>query len=217
MNSFKRFALVLFILALSSSAFAQKSSGWSLLFSWDRFNAGAFPAADVYTYDGNNLSRAGLAGIGLEYELTPTITVMGAFHFSTDSWDVKQGTTTIKTTNTSYGIGVGPVWYPRGYNTTMVRPYLSASIHLGGISYTQEAGTAKTDASFSSFGFVLMGGADFEVVSGFRVGAGYGVMYASYPAGTLEQTNTQGQVTKTEGPSGSQLSTFFHLGCAIIL
>jgi hypothetical protein len=217
MKTLTKLSFILLFVFLTSSAFAQKSSGWSLLFSWDRFNAGAFPAAEVYTYNGENLSFTDLAGIGIEFELTPVFTIQGAFHFSTSSWDEKQGTTTIKTTNTAYGVGIGPFWYPRGYNTNAVRPYLGAAVRLGGISYTQEAGTAKVDASFSSFGFVLMGGADFEVLSGFRVGAGYGLMYASYPAGTLEETNTAGQVTKLEGPSGSALSTFFHLNCKIIL
>jgi len=202
------------MILLTSSSFAQKSSGWSLLFSWDRFNAGNYPVATVFSFDGDQID---LGGIGVEYQLASTFTIQAALHFGMTSSEVKQGTVTLENSSTEYGIGVGPVWYPRGYNTTSVRPYMGATLNLGGASSTQEAGENKVELSASSFGFHIFGGADFEIIDGFRVGAGYGIMYASFPASTRKTTVTGGTTTEDEGPSGSAFMDVFHLNCKIIL
>jgi opacity protein-like surface antigen len=212
MNSFRQLSLVLLFVLLTSSAFAQKSSsGWSMLFNWDRFNAGPSSIGTVVDFQGN---QTNLAGIGVEYLLMSQLALRVNFTYSSQSSE-EDVTTTITEENSAstYGISFGPVWYFRGYNLSSVRPYLGATINIAGTSASRErTNSPKIETSSSSFGVTFFAGADLIVIEGLRVGAGYGLMYASFPSGTYEEAGQP----EVEGPSGSVFTDVFHLNCKIM-
>ncbi len=215
MNSFKRLSFILLFVFLTSSAFAQKSPEWTILFSWDRFNAGEFGIAELYPSENNPSS---IYGVGVEYKLAYQWALQVGFGFFSGSSEETGEGTSSEFSQTRYGFTAGPVYYFRGYNAEGVRPYLGLRLNIGGYSVTDEAtsGTTKqTDEySTSSLGFALYGGADVEILDGLRVGAGYGIGYASFPESELTRTVTSPGATQTttlKGPSASGFSTIFHM------
>jgi opacity protein-like surface antigen len=214
MNSFKQFAFVLLFLLLASTSFAQRTSGWSMVFTWDRFNAGEYPVSTLMS--GSNLENIG--GIGLEYKLSYQWSLLVGVAFGRESMEQSAEGSRSESSQTQYGFSAGPVYYFRGYDVTGVRPYMGARLALGGYSATSEqsSGTTsqKVEFSTSSLGFALFGGADVEILSGLRAGAGYGLAFTSFPESEQETTfSTTGssQTSKVTGPSASQFTTFFHM------
>jgi opacity protein-like surface antigen len=217
MNSFKRFAFILVIVLFASTSYAQRSSGWSMVFTWDRFNAGEYPITSVATGQSfQNLESIG--GIGLEYKMSYQWALQVGLSFGTQSAESSGEGTSSESSQTQYGIAAGPVFYFRGYDVTGIRPYLGGRLAFGGYSSSSEqsSGTARQTVEFStsSFGAALFGGADVELLSGLRVGAGYGLSFTSFPESEQETTiasTGSSTTTKVTGPSASEISTFFHM------
>jgi opacity protein-like surface antigen len=226
MNSFKRISFLLLFLLLSTNLFAQKSSGWAMVFTWDRFNAGEFPVSGLkLNPNTNDISNMG--GIGLEYKLTYQWALQVGLAFGTESDELSttQGTvtTTEENSQTHFGIAVAPLFYFRGYDVTGVRPYIGGRLSFGSFSATEEmaSGTNKIteELSASSIGFAVFGGADVELISGLRVGAGYGLGFSSFPESEREVTSaTAGSSTTNtiKGPSSSEFNTFFHMSLKLL-
>jgi opacity protein-like surface antigen len=218
MNSFKRFALILFIVLLASSTYAQRSSGWAMVFSWDRFNGGEYPVASFNLGEDFEDSPSNIGGIGLEYRLTYQWALQAGFAYGRTSFEDPGDNSNLEISRSTYGFAAGPLFYFRGYDATGVRPYLGARLSLGGYSFNREAsaGTSRTEreVSATSFGFALFGGADVELLTGLRVGAGYGLNFSSFPESETKviTSSPAGSTTvTTNGPSTSQFSTFFQM------
>jgi opacity protein-like surface antigen len=219
MNSIKRISFVLLFILLSSNAFAQRSSGWAMVFTWDRFNADEFPVSTLKM--GNDIQ--GIGGIGLEYKLSYQWSLLAGLAYGSQSEtdETVPGSKDEESTS-MFGFTLGPVFYLRGYDVTGIRPYLGARISYGRYGFSSESSTTTgttsvnttVEGSTSSLGFALFGGADVEIISGVRAGAGYGLGYSSFPESESERTVTtpgSSTTTTTKGPSSSQFTTFFHM------
>lgn len=215
---------------VASTSFGQANKGWdgtrpevwkgsrAMVFMYTPFqsNLGAINAGSSSVYLNDSLAAGvqNLAGLGVQFYLSPNWALTGGLNFGTSTSEFTGTTGNVtKTTTTSFGLALDFDYHMNALYS--ISPYvgLNASFAMTNNkrTYTPSTGSVgSSEAKGTGFGAGLNMGFDWYFTPGMSLGGKYtlGFMSNSAPELTTVQTVNGTSVTTTsKGPSSSMIGT----------
>lgn len=231
MSTFKKISLLFVVMFfVASTSFGQANKGWdgtkpevwkgskALVFMYTPFqsNLGSINAgsSSVYLNDSLAAGDANLAGIGIQFFLSPNWSLTGGLNFGSSTSEFTGTTNNVtKTTATSFGLALDFDYHMNAMYS--ISPYvgLNASFAMTNNkrTYTPATGNASSfEAKGTGFGAGLNLGFDWYFTPGMSLGGKYtlGFKSNSAPEGTTVATvNGTSTTTTSKGPSSTMIGT----------
>ncbi|MBS1516138.1 MAG: outer membrane beta-barrel protein [Bacteroidetes bacterium] len=224
MSTFKKISLLFVMLFfVASASFGQANKGWdgtrpevwkgsrAMVFMYTPFqsNLGSVNAGTASLYqDSMNAGSQNLAGIGVQFFLSPNWSLTGGLNFGTTSTEATYTGGTRKNTGTTLGLAVDFDYHmPSMYS---ISPYVGLNASFAMLNAKQTttptSGTVSTvETKGTGFGAGLNMGFDWYFTPGMSLGGKYtlGFQSNSAPEATVTTTTT----TTVKGPTSSMIGT----------
>jgi hypothetical protein len=212
---------MLFVVA--STSFGQANKGWdgvrpevwkgsrAMVFMYTPFqsNLGSINAGSASTFiDSTFAGDVNLAGIGVQFYLSPNWSLTGALNFGTGSSEATFTGGTIKNTVTTLGIGVDFDYHMMSMYS--ISPFVGINANFGmantKVESTFGATGITTEYKGTGFGAGLNMGFDWYFTPGMSLGGKYTLGFRSNSA--PERTSSGSvQSTTVKGPSSTTIGT----------
>jgi len=224
MSTFKKISLLFVVMFFAAStSFGQANKGWdgtkpevwkgsrAMVFMYTPFqsNLGAVNAGSSSLFqDSLNAGETNLAGLGVQFYLSPNWSLTGGLNFGSTSTEATYTNGTRKLTGTTLGLAVDFDYHMMSMYS--ISPYvgLNASFAMVNAKLTTTSGstTGTVETKGTGFGAGLNLGFDWYFTPGMSLGGKYTLGFRSNSA--PEATVTSGATTTTvKGPTASTIGT----------
>lgn len=226
MSTFKKISLLFVVMFfVASTSFGQVNKGWdgtkpevwkgskALVFMYTPFqsNLGAINAgsSSVYLNDSLSAGDANLAGLGIQFYLSPNWALTGGLNFGSSTAEFTGTSGVTKTTATSFGLALDFDYHMNALYS--VSPYVGLNASFAMVNnkrtYTPTSGSVSSfEAKGTGFGAGLNLGFDWYFTPGMSLGGKYTLGFKSNSA--PEGTAVSGSTTVTsKGPSSTMIGT----------
>ena len=211
------------LLVVASTSFGQANKGWdgvkpevwkgsrAMVFMYTPFqsNLGSVNAGMSSSYiDTINAGATNLAGIGVQFYLSPNWSLTGGLNFGSTTNEATITSGTIKTTGTTLGLAVDFDYHMMSMYS--ISPYVGLNASFAMVNTkttaTPTSGTVSTlENKGTGFGAGLNMGFDWYFTPGMSLGGKYTLGFMSHSA--PEQTSTSTTTVTRKGPSSSMIGT----------
>lgn len=224
MSTFKKISLLFVVMFFAASTtFGQANKGWdgtkpevwkgsrAMVFMYTPFqsNLGSVNAGSSSLFqDSLNAGEQNLAGIGVQFFLSPNWSLTGGLNFGSNTTEATYTGGTRKLTGTTLGLAVDFDYHMMSMYS--ISPYvgLNASFAMVNAKQTTTSGanTSTLETKGTGFGAGLNMGFDWYFTPGMSLGGKYTLGFKSNSA--PEATSTTGATTLTvKGPTASMIGT----------
>ncbi len=215
--------VVVMLFVVASTSFGQANKGWdgvkpevwkgsrAMVFMYTPFqsNLGSISAGNSSVFlDSINAVETNLAGIGVQFYLSPNWSLTAGLNFGTNSSDATFNGGTTKTTRTSVGLAVDFDYHMMSMYS--ISPYvgLNASFGMTNVKFENTVGATgiTTEYKGTGFGAGANMGFDWYFTPGMSLGGKYTLGFSSNSA---PEKTTSGSVASTtvKGPTASFIGT----------
>ena len=224
MSTFKKISLLFVVMFfVASTSFGQANKGWdgtkpevwkgsrAMVFMYTPFqsNLGSVNAGSSSLYqDSLNAGETNLAGIGVQFFLSPNWSLTGGLNFGTSTTEATYTNGTRKITGTTLGLAVDFDYHMNSVYS--ISPYVGLNASFGMLNAKQTttsgSATSTVETKGTGFGAGLNMGFDWYFTPGMSLGGKYTLGFKSNSA--PEATVTSGSTTTTvKGPTASMIGT----------